>query len=312
MRPTAGAATRPLGLVSLCVAVLTALTLTAAPAPAAAPTAMTGELAYSRGTGGAPGEVWTSGPPPRPLSDTAVGVEPEYRPDGQRIVFSDLRDLYTVSADGTDTVQLTDDAAADRAPTYTPDGRAVLFHRTEANGGTNVYYLPLTATGLPGRALARVTAGTDPTLRNEQPAVSPDGTRLLFETNRLPGGFALFSMRLARESTANPARLLTQDSTEGAWSPDGALVLYTRGPSIWQVQSDGGGNRLVTQLAGAVNRSASWSTDGNHIAFVRIVPGGDNADIYVIQAAQESRRNPAVNVTNTPADEATPDWRPGG
>jgi Tol biopolymer transport system component len=56
---------------------------------------------------------------------------PTWSPDGTRLVFSGLNgglsDLYTVSADGTNMRQLTNDRAADLHPAWSPDGRSIAF-----------------------------------------------------------------------------------------------------------------------------------------------------------------------------------------
>lgn len=54
----------------------------------------------------------------------AVDTEPAWSPDGGRIVFQTDRDgndeVYLMDADGGGPVNLTDHAASDRAPTWTP------------------------------------------------------------------------------------------------------------------------------------------------------------------------------------------------
>jgi TolB protein len=59
---------------------------------------------------------------------------PEWSPDGSRLAFiratGDATDIHVMSSEGTDVVQLTDDAAFDTFPIWSPDGETILFLST--------------------------------------------------------------------------------------------------------------------------------------------------------------------------------------
>jgi CubicO group peptidase (beta-lactamase class C family) len=65
------------------------------------------------------------------LADVGPGRVPKWSPDGERLVFirdaADVWDIYTMRADGSQVVQLTDDAAFDTFPIWSPDGQTILF-----------------------------------------------------------------------------------------------------------------------------------------------------------------------------------------
>lgn len=65
------------------------------------------------------------------LTDLGPGYVPKWSPDGARLVFirgtDDALDIYVMRADGTDVVQLTDDAAFDTFPIWSPDGETIVF-----------------------------------------------------------------------------------------------------------------------------------------------------------------------------------------
>ncbi|OGO51795.1 MAG: hypothetical protein A2V84_04900 [Chloroflexi bacterium RBG_16_70_13] len=65
------------------------------------------------------------------LADLGRGYVPKWSPDGTRMTFirdtNDAFDIHVMRADGADVVQLTDDAAFDTFPIWSPDGATILF-----------------------------------------------------------------------------------------------------------------------------------------------------------------------------------------
>ncbi len=65
------------------------------------------------------------------LADLGPGYAPKWSPDGTRLTLiratDAASDIYVMKADGTDVAQLTDDAAFDTFPIWSPDGAKILF-----------------------------------------------------------------------------------------------------------------------------------------------------------------------------------------
>jgi dipeptidyl aminopeptidase/acylaminoacyl peptidase len=112
-----------------------------------------GQIAFVRGTGsGASRGIWImnadgSGQT-RLTTGTATSndAEPNFSPDGQRIVFRRNGDLFTMNADGSGQSPLTS-GAADLGPVFSPDGTRVAFSR-EGPGGTVANIFAADSTGL--------------------------------------------------------------------------------------------------------------------------------------------------------------------
>jgi Tol biopolymer transport system component len=78
------------------------------------------------------------------MNDTgrALGELPAWSPDGTRIAFHSDRDgdleIYVVSADRSEIVQLTDNEATDVYPTWSPDGTRIAF-ASDRDGNLEIY-----------------------------------------------------------------------------------------------------------------------------------------------------------------------------
>jgi Tol biopolymer transport system component len=138
-------------------------------------------------------------------------------------------------------------------------------------------------------------------------AWSPDGARVLFQTNR-EGNWDLF---VAGADASLPTNLTKQldrmhgqaDDTQGVWSPDGSKIVFNRGAELWVMSSDGA-------IAGALSnlpniQSVSWAPDGRSVlASTRATTAGARNDLVIIPINGGAARP----VTST----ATVDEYPGG
>jgi TolB protein len=116
---------------------------------------------------------------------------------------------------------------------------------------------------------------------NSYPAPSPDGSRVVFQSNR-SGVFQIYSMK----TDGSDVRQLTDmpnDSYGPSYAPDGKLIAFAHGSGgksdIYIMASDGSAARQLT-TDGLDNSHPHWSPDGRRILFnsSRTTPTEDRAD----------------------------------
>jgi Tol biopolymer transport system component len=105
-------------------------------------------------------------------STEATWMSVDVSPDGSKIAFDFMGDLYEIPFSGGEATQITDGMAFDTHPRYSPDGKYLLY-TSDASGGENLYYINLEDTS----DITQVTKGkTDGYSAGEW---TPDGNYII-------------------------------------------------------------------------------------------------------------------------------------
>jgi Tol biopolymer transport system component len=141
------------------------------------------------------------------------------------------------------------------------------------------------------------------------PAISPDGTRILFESMREDPAGDIYVMNVDGSGVTNLTRHPGADERP-SWSPDGSRILFvsdrTGNLDVFAMNADGSHPVNLTDDP-ALDRPAAWSPDGTKIAFSSNRTG--DFEIFVMAA---DGSNP-VNLTNDPERvDFAPAWSPDG
>lgn len=205
------------------------------------------------------------------------------RPDGSEVIdFKETSnwDIFRFRTDGTERLQLTNDRASEDQPTWSPDGKTIVYRKL--NGKSFDLYL-MDADGRNKRELL-----IDPAHDEKTPAFSRDGRKVVFFSNRDGMKWNLYSIDVETHAVTR----LTHEEVEDKhpqYLPDGRIVFHSsRGAmkvtleggeefylmNLWMLDPKTGAltelthsNEMTNPGESRDNRHAWVSPDGRFIAY---------------------------------------------
>ncbi len=188
-------------------------------------------------------------------------------PFNGRIAFVSGRDgspdIFTMNANGTSQVNITNNPGIDNNPAWSPDGTKIAFESNRA-GAFDIYVM-----NADGSNPLRLTF----TVENRNPSWSPDGTKIAFESTRDGTTDEIYVM--SADGTGQ-TRLTNNSASDfdSSWSPDGTKIAFVSlrdgGFEIYVMNSDGTGQTRLTNNT-ATEARPDFSPDGTKIVFDRAV-----------------------------------------
>lgn len=204
--------------------------------------------------------------------------------NGGRIVFTctrgDYNQLCMINSDGSDLIQLTDMAASNYYPIFTPDSSSILFASNRAGPNFDFFILNFTE-----REVFQVTANVGNVI---SPDFSPDGRAIVF-ANRV--GENPTAIWMVNADGLNPRLVYTGsgDIVSVSWSPNGEKIAYAMNTGVPQeyeiftMDTSGRNHLKISQGLQGIGGSVDWSPDGTSL-LIHAGPFGDK-DIFKVDAA---------------------------
>jgi Tol biopolymer transport system component len=246
--------------------------------------------------------------------------EPAFSPDGHRLAFNrvftfGVSEIFVLAlSDDLKPIgeprQLTFKHIASNHPTWTPDGREIVFASgpgTFENSGVpaEIWRVSASERGEPRRVVFAGEQGLNP-------ALSVQGHHLAYTRRLTHQSVSRVDVAGQKAQEGSTADLISSPGSDESpqYSPDGTRIVFissrSGAPEVWVCNSDGSGAFQLTHLGAIVTGSPRWSPDGEKIVFDSNREG--HFDVYETDATGGRLRR----LTSSPNDAAVASWSRDG
>jgi RHS repeat-associated protein len=250
-----------------------------------------------------------------------------------RIAFASNREgtaqLYSMNTDGSGVLRLTNDAANDESPRWSPNGSRIVFQSDRDNvfsGMADIYVM-----NGDGSGQTRLTSDAND---DSAPVWSPNGSKIAFQSARSGVSYQVYTMNSDGSGQVNISNNAANDK-QPSWSPDGTKIAFASDrdqagfSSIYVMNANGSSQtRLTFSGSGFRDEQPAWSPDGTKLAFTSTRDSSvvtwtetdddgntvtktavvTNKEVYLMNANGSNQ----VRLTNTLENDDSPNWSSDG
>lgn len=207
-------------------------------------------------------------------------------------------DLFTIKADGSGRQQLTDTPEPEQHPSWSPDGKQILFTRGDVMTNIDIYVMDADS--------SNATRLTEHPERDQRGVFSPDGKTIAFVSQR-DGDVAIWLMAA---DGSNPRKLV--QGREPSFSPDGRRLAFTSSAfddndEIYLIDLDGSNRTRLTENRRKLDWFASFSPQGDRLVYNSEEFGGQELMLMRADGQGQTRISIAEKTY-----EQEPVWSPDG
>jgi Tol biopolymer transport system component len=211
-------------------------------------------VAFASDRGGGSWDLYTmdtGGTEQRRLARTTGDEsQPAWSPDGNRITYvTDMMEnpvVWVMDADGSDRKPLTSGAW----PDWSPDGKRIVYTVYSASESGRLFVMNADGSGrhpIAASVIERLTGKSN----GEEPAWSPDGSKIAFSGNAGGDNAEIYTMKADGSHRTRLTDIPGGDHWPPTWSPDGTRIAFTsEGPedhsTIFVMNADGSGLKRLT------------------------------------------------------------------
>ncbi len=211
----------------------------------------------------------------------------------------DVQEIYIADYDGANPRRVTNTTTLNITPVWSPDSQAIAYTSYRPSGQVGTYqdivvsYIQTGERAMP--------ADGNPQRQNYLPVYSPDGSKILFTSNR-DGNPEIYVMdrdgKNPRRMTNNPAIDVTP-----TWSPSGNQIAWvsdrTGQPHIYVMNADGTGQR---QLISEICDRPTWASGPfNEIAYAARTGPGYDIKLYSFSKGESIKLTDGMGSNESPA-----------
>ena len=236
----------------------------------------------------------------RYLSDgRAIVLTPRFSPNRQEITYMSYESgqpkVYLLQIETGQRELVGNFPGMTFAPRFSPDGQKVIMSLLRDDGNSNIFAMDLRS-----RSTTRLT---DSTAIDTSPSYSPDGSQIVFTSDR-GGGSGRSQIYVMGADGSNPHRISFGDGVYSTpvWSPRGDLIAFTKQSGgefqIGVMKTDGSGERILS--SGFQQEGPTWAPNGRVLMFFRDSGGGPKL-VSVDLTGRNEQPIPTANYASDPA-----------